>query len=131
MVLSPAFEKALEDEIDARVNERVTKILELISKNYKIKYERLLGDLSLFDKSTTMCCGVTKSGKRCQKNGMYNGYCKSHVSQKPEVRVTRASAASSTGSPKKQQHTHTLPPLFMKGCPACESNECNKKSLRI
>ena len=127
MVLSPAFEKALEDEIEARVNERITKILETISKNYRIKYERLLGDLSLIDKSTTMCCGVTKSGKRCQRAGTNNGYCKNHVTQKPEVRVTRS---SSVASPKKQ-HTHTLPPLFLKGCPACESNECNKKSLRI
>lgn len=128
MVLSPAFEKALEDEIESRVNERITKILETISKNYRIKYERLLGDLALIEKSTTMCCGVTKSGKRCQRSGTNNGYCKNHASQRPEVRVTRSSSVT---SPKKQQHTHTLPPLFMKGCPACEANECNKKSLRI
>lgn len=129
MVLSPAFEQALEQEIETRVNERITKILETISKNYRIKYERLLGDLALVENgSTSMCCGVTKSGKRCQRAGTNNGYCKNHVSQRPEVRVTRSSAAA--GSPKKT-HTHSLPPLFMKGCPACESNECNKRSLRI
>ena len=127
MVLSPAFEQALEQEIESRVNERITKVLEVISKNYRIKYERLLGDLALIERGgpTSMCCGVTKSGKRCNRAGAYSGYCKNHVSQKPEVRVTR-----STGSPKKheqKQHTHTLPPLFMKGCPACECS--NNKSL--
>lgn len=123
MVLSPAFEKALEDEIESRVNERITKILEVISKNYKIKYARLLGDLALVDSATTTCCGVTKSGKRCQRQAKYNGYCKNHVTQKPEVRVTRSSAQS----PPKVTHTHTLPPLFVKGCPACESNSCQRK----
>lgn len=120
MVLSPAFEKALEDEIEARVNERVTKVLELISKTYKIKYARLLNDVALMENSatTSCCCGVTKSGKRCQRSGKYEGYCKNHLSQKPEIRkmvTTRSSL-----SPPKVSHTHTLPPLFMKGCPACE-----------
>jgi hypothetical protein len=119
MVLSPAFEKALEDEIEFRVNERITKVLELISKNYKIKYSRLLSDVALMESSSSCCCGITKSGKRCQRSGKYDGYCKNHMSQKPEVRVTRS--ASSKTSPPKVVHTHSLPPLFMKGCPACEN----------
>lgn len=125
MVLSPAFEQALETEIETRVNERITKVLEVIAKTYNIKYARLLNDLAIIDvKNTTMCCGMTKSGKRCQRPAKCDGYCKNHVSQKPDIRVTR-SVSSSVVS-----HTHTLPPLFMKGCPACESNNC-KRSLRV
>lgn len=125
MVLSLAFEQALEAEIEMRVNERITKVLEVISKNYNIKYARLLNDLASIEKTSDgVCCGLTKGGKRCMRPGKYDGYCKNHLSQKPDVRVTKVS------SPQKVSHTHTLPPLFMKGCPACESNKCIK-SLRI
>jgi hypothetical protein len=126
MVLSPAFEQALEAEIEARVNERITKVLEVISKNYKITYARLLSDLASIEKTSGdgMCCGITHAGKRCQRPGKYDGYCKNHKTQKPDVRVTKAP------SPQRVAHTHTLPPLFKKGCPACESNKCTK-SLRI
>jgi hypothetical protein len=127
MVLSLAFEQALEAEIELRVNERVTKLLEVISKNYNIRYARLLSDFAALERTSSSeasCCGVTKAGKRCQRPGKYDGYCKNHMIQKPEVRTTRVS------SPQKVTHTHTLPPLFMKGCPACEANKCSK-SLRI
>lgn len=124
MVLSPAFEQALEDEIETRVNERITKVLEIISHNYKIKYARLLSDLALVDSENKVCCGLTKTGKRCQRPAKNDGYCKNHTSQKPEVRKIAVAR-----SPPKLSHTHTLPPLFMKGCPACESNKC-QKSLR-
>jgi hypothetical protein len=131
MVLSAAFEQALEQEIEARVHERITKVLAIISKNYKITYARLLSDLATIEKDSSpqnggCCCGVTKSGKRCQRPGKYDGYCKNHISQKPDIRVTRSSSSPTP----KVAHTHTLPPLFMKGCPACESNKCSK-SLRI
>ena len=129
MVLSLAFEKALEDEIEMRVNERVTKVLELISKNYKIKYARLLSDVALMETSSSCCCGITKAGKRCQRAGKYDGYCKNHVSQKPEVRVVTRSSTSSKNSPPKVVHTHTLPPLFMKGCPACENAKTKTSSI--
>ncbi len=120
MVLSQAINDALEQEIENRVNERITKILEVISKKYDITLSRLLKDLSSMEKtSSTYCCGLTRTGKRCQKSGKYDGYCKSHMSQKPDRRVTR-----STSSPPKvtQQHTHSIPPLFMKGCAACEAS---------
>jgi hypothetical protein len=130
MVLSPAFEKALEDEIESRVNERVTKILELISRNYKIKYSRLLSDVALMPTETpsSCCCGVTKSGKRCQRSGKYDGYCKNHMTQKPDIRMVTRSA-SSKSSPPKVVHTHTLPPLFMKGCPACETAKVKSSAI--
>ncbi len=124
MVLSQAFEKALEDEIEARVQERITKVLEIISKNYNIRYDRLLKDLSQISGSSSSesgsgcCCGLTRTGKRCMKPGRYDGYCKTHVSQKPDVRKR----VQATEEPKKVTHTHTIPPLFQPGCPACEES---------
>lgn len=35
------------------------------------------------------CKGITKTGKRCKnKNGLVNGYCKLHVDQAPNAKVT-------------------------------------------
>lgn len=118
MVLSKSVQDLIEDEINAQVNDRISKVLEMISKTYNIKYARLLKDYSSMDNGevTKMCCGTTKAGKRCRRNGKFDGFCKAHVSQKPDIRVTR----SVTSSPPKVVHTHTIPPLFMKGCPACE-----------
>lgn len=118
MVLSTVIEKALEEEINREVNERVTKVLEMISKTYNIKYARLLKDYASMETSQSTCCGMTKAGKRCQRSAKIDGYCKAHVSQKPDVRVTRSASVS---SPPKIVHTHTIPPLFMSGCPACEN----------
>lgn len=123
MVLPPSLQSAIEEEINREVNERITKVLEMISKTYNIKYARLLKDYANMETSTetasTTCCGLTKAGKRCQRSGKFDGFCKAHLSQKPDVRVTRSSAMS----PPKVTHTHTLPPLFMKGCPACEKSK--------
>lgn len=125
MVLSQVVHDAIEQEIEARVNEKITKVLEVISRKYDITLARLLKDLSSIDTSqSTCCCGITRTGKRCQKIGKYDGFCKSHMSQKPDKRVTR-----SASSPQKPtlQHIHSIPPLFMKGCPACEasSSKCS------
>ena len=121
MVLSQNIYDLIDEEINAQVNERITKVLEMISKTYNIKYARLLKDYSSMENGeiTKMCCGTTKNGKRCQRSGKFDGFCKVHMSQKPDVRVTR----SVNSSPPKVVHTHTLPPLFMKGCPACESKK--------
>ncbi len=121
MVLPKSIEDALEQEIEVRVNEKITKLLEIISKNYNIKYSRLLGDLSSLTTASNMCCGITKSGKRCQRSAKLNGYCMMHKNQKPDVRITRS-------SPPKVTHTHTIPPLFMKGCPGCEANRTGGSS---
>lgn len=124
MVLPQSVQSAIEEEINREVNERITKVLEMISKTYNIKYARLLKDYSNMEAtnettSHTTCCGLTKAGKRCQRSAKVDGFCKAHISQKPDVRVTRSSAMS----PPKVTHTHSLPPLFMKGCPACEKSK--------
>ncbi len=128
MVLSEAVIQSINDEIESQVNERITKVLEMISKTYNIKYERLLKDMSnmnVTSSSSSTCCGITKSGKRCNRPGKFEGFCKIHISQKPDVRITK-----STSSPPKVVHTHTIPPLFMKGCPACDAST-SKRTLKI
>lgn len=126
MVLPQSLQNAIEEEINREVNERITKVLEMISKTYNIKYARLLKDYSNMETSTeTTCCGLTKAGKRCQRSAKFDGFCKAHISQKPDVRVTRSSAMS----PPKVTHTHTLPPLFMSGCPACEKSKSSSKCV--
>ena len=122
MVLSTVIEKALEEEINREVNERITKVLEMISKTYNIKYARLLKDYASMETTQSTCCGMTKAGKRCQRSAKIDGFCKAHISQKPDVRVVTRSV-SSASSPPKIVHTHTIPPLFMSGCPACEANK--------
>jgi hypothetical protein len=124
MVLPKVIEDAIEEEITKRVHEKMTQFLEVISRNYSIRYQRLLSDLASMDSSPSspngMCCGTVKSGKRCQRPGKYGGYCKMHEKQKPDVR-------SSVVETNRKEHTHTLPPLFKSGCPACEeSRNCVK-----
>lgn len=125
MGLSDSLKNVIEEEIEREVNERVTKVLEMISKTYNIKYARLLKDYSMMDKTQSMCCGTTKAGKRCNKPAKIDGYCSIHKSQKPDVRVVTRSASS----PPKVVHTHTIPPLFMSGCPACE--QTRKKPIGV
>lgn len=117
MVLSQNIQSIIEEEINREVNERITRVLEMISKTYNIKYARLLKDYASMETVQSTCCGMTKAGKRCQRSAKLDGYCKAHHSQKPDVRITRSTTAT---SPPKVVHTHTIPPLFMNGCPACE-----------
>jgi hypothetical protein len=132
MVMSRAIENAIEDEISTRVHERMTQFLDIISKNYSIRYQRLLNDLASMDTTSTAtsssssCCGVIKSGKRCQKSGKYEGYCKLHMDQKPDIRVTAPLPEVMSSS---RNHTHSLPPLFMAGCPACEASKRNSSKV--
>lgn len=120
--------QSINEEIDRQVNERITKILEMISKTYNIKYDRLLKDYSSSMTSSatvSSCCGITKTGKRCNRPGKFEGFCKIHMSQKPDVRIIKPS------SPHRKTpvvtHTHSIPPLFLKGCPGCEASSSNVK----
>jgi len=112
--------KILEDEVEKRVNERMSQMLEKISRTYDISMRQLLRDVSVIDQTQSSTCrGVTAKGKQCRHAAKENGYCHQHVKQKP---VQRALAPL----PHIQQtiqtvaHTHTLPPLFLAGCPACQ-----------
>lgn len=127
MGLSDSLKNVIEEEIEREVNERVTKVLDMISKTYNIKYARLLKDYSMMDRTQSTCCGTTKAGKRCNRTAKIDGYCTMHQSQKPDVRKTVSSGKAT--SPPKVVHTHTIPPLFMSGCPACE--QTRKKPIGV
>ena len=120
--------KLIEEEIEKRVNERINAVLEKISKTYDISLRQLMRDLDTIpDAPSTGCKGLTCKGKRCSRTAKTDGYCHWHISQKPVQRVTRTTSASTTLA---VAHTHTLPPLFLAGCPACErSRSTNNLSL--
>ena len=128
-MISKLIEDAIEAEIELRVQERLTKVLESISQTYDIRLDRLMKDIQTVQGSkSSTSCGLTKSKKRCSRPGKFDGYCKIHVSQKPDVR--KITAHISVPSPVQvAQHTHTFPPMFLKGCPACDSSNNLRKQF--
>ena len=134
------FEKALsglmEQEIEKRVNQRVTKFIECISKNYDFSMKILLRDWNNIDSleikesavtasdrpNAKQCASVNNNGKRCKFKGGSNGYCAKHQEQKPITKIVKTNSLSNL------QHTHTLPPLYMSDCPACQ-NQTSRKLL--
>jgi hypothetical protein len=103
MGLSKVIEDAIEQEVESRLQEKLDSILGMISKNYNIKLDRLLKDLSTIKTSETTphtCCGQLKNGTKCKskaKDG--TGYCKRHIEQKPKpVKVFEEPDTQSTAS---------------------------------
>jgi hypothetical protein len=121
----------ISDEVDRRVNDRITKVLEHISKTYDISLQRLMKDTSQMPENgarITQCLGLTAKGKRCPRSGSTgeSGYCKSHLKQAPVVRTFECRP---TAAPAAIAHTHSLPPLFLVGCPACEQSKNNRLNI--
>jgi hypothetical protein len=109
--------QAIETEVDRRVSDRLAVVLHHISKTYRISYERLMKETATLEVATGQCLGLIGSGKRCTRHARFEGYCKTHMDQKPIVRMKETSDLSELTS---VTHTHTLPPFFLAGCPACE-----------
>lgn len=117
--------RLIEEEVEKRVN----KVLEKISQTYDISLRQLLRDLAtLDDVRQTTCLGITAKKCRCSRPGHYDGYCKIHRDQKPARAVTAAAPPPPpvTTTTPTVTHTHTLPPLFMTGCPACERTSVSR-----
>jgi hypothetical protein len=115
--------RLIEEEVERRVTEKLTAALEKISQTYDISLRQLLRDIGTPGTTTwngNVCHGIVKSGQKCKrgvKDG--SGYCICHKDQRPIPRaVAPPSRSPSTGT--LVQHTHTLPPMFLAGCPACE-----------
>lgn len=107
----------IEEEIERRVNERVTKLLEYISDKWDISLALLTKntlELSLETKiKVTQCTSVhKKTKKRCKNRAKDNGFCHLHQGQAIEKKHTEHI--------ETEKHTHTLPPFFLKGCPVCD-----------
>ena len=71
----------IETEVTRRVQLRMATALEVVSALYEIPLERLIKDTVHLD--TTVCRGILKSGRRCLKTPLPNGYCKFHKKQAP------------------------------------------------
>lgn len=122
----------IEDEVERRVTERMTAALEKISQTFDISLQQLLRTANDSASSASawngnVCHGITAKKQKCirrVKDG--SGYCSCHKDQKPvqRVLVPSRSQVALTGAPV---HTHTLPPMFLAGCPACERG----KNVRI
>jgi len=109
--------QAVDDEVDRRVSDRLSAVLQHISKTYRISYERLMKETATLEVNTGQCLGLIGSGKRCTRHARFEGYCKSHQDQKPIVRMKEVETDHVVPA---LSHTHTLPPFFLAGCPACE-----------
>ena len=116
--------RTIEEEIDRRVNDRLNDLLGKISRTYDIPLRQLLRDLSTAQTGGT-CLGLTAKKTRCTRPGHFDGYCKVHKDQKPVTRVV-VTPAPTVAVTATVQHTHTLPPLFVRGCPACERTSTSR-----
>lgn len=108
------IKEIFEEEVELRVNQRVNELLEYISQRWDISLVQLTRDIpkALPQMSVTQCMSVhKKTKKRCRNRAKDNGFCHLHQAQVQKsvstVEVT-------------EEHTHTLPPFFMKGCPVCD-----------
>ena len=72
----------IEYEVTRRVQLRMATALEVISELYEIPTDRLIKDTVHLD--TSVCKGILKSGRRCLKTPLPNGFCKFHKKQCPE-----------------------------------------------
>ena len=112
----------INEEVNTRVNDQLTTILQHISKSYNINIDRLLKDVSEVKADTTRCLGLKHDGSRCTRFARKQGYCNIHFSQRPEHPVSPV---------KEVTHTHTLPPMFLAGCPACEKTRAQKMDFDL
>jgi uncharacterized ferredoxin-like protein len=122
--MSNVLTQVFEEEVEKRVNERLTQYVEKISKTHGISMELLLRDVPNVSE-TILCRGVKKDGKRCTRRGKNGGYCDTHLVQKKNVQPVAVVRAPGPG------HTHSFPPIFMRGCPACENASSSNKLIDL
>lgn len=107
--------RTIEEEVERRVNDKITHLLQYMAEEYDIPLKKLARLMEKNEVKITQCIALTKNGKRCKNPPKKNGYCGLHQAMHHEVKYK---------SPEfKAQHTHTLPPLYLKGCPACEKGK--------
>lgn len=110
--------KLIEDEVERRLEERLTKVLEHISKTYDVSMKQLLKDTSTLKVDDKTCMGLTSKKTRCKLKQHQHGYCKHHQDQRP--RQIQQSVSVSDMSAVKSQHNHAGSILWKDGCPGCK-----------
>ena len=120
----------VDEEITKQLNQKMNKYIEYVSKRYEIPMRLLLQDLGNIDNlvvpespsasrgSDGLCLGMRTGNHRCKLKGKFGGYCRWHQDQKKTFARTESSQEMICRP--VVEHTHTLPPLYMKGCPACD-----------
>lgn len=105
----------IETEVNRRVSERLSNVVQHVSRTYRLPFEKLMKDVACMEVKTDQCLGLVGKGTRCTRHARIDGYCKTHQDQKPVIAMRPVEEA-----PQGAQHTHTLPPMYLAGCPACE-----------
>lgn len=118
MSLMSNIQDLIEEEVDNRVNQKISVVIEHISKKWDISLALLLKDVSEImtrETNVTQCLGYQKkTKKRCKNKPQQNGFCHMHQSQVPKRTSPKPNMT--------EQHTHTLPPFYLKGCPVCDKS---------
>lgn len=104
----------VESEMGVQENEKITVVLDHISKNHGIPLDLLLRDIPTLS-NNTMCRGVKKNkdglNTRCTFKAVNDGYCKYHTNQGEKIKKRFL--------PNQNLHTHGPEKMFVKDCPAC------------
>jgi hypothetical protein len=123
--------KLIEEEVQRRVEERVTKVLEHISKTYDVSMKQLLKDTSTLKVVDNTCLGLTSKKTRCKLKQHQHGYCKHHQDQRPIQRQLHQSQSVSDMSNIKSQHNHPNTVLWKDGCPGCKKKSAQPLMIDI
>jgi Family of unknown function (DUF5763) len=105
----------IENEVNRRVSERLSNVISHVAKTYRLPFDKLMKDVAGIEVKTDQCLGIVGKGTRCTRHARLDGYCKMHQDQKPRIVMCREPVEAAGPA-----HTHSLPPLFLAGCPACE-----------
>lgn len=106
----------IETEVNRRVSERLSNVVQHVARTYRLPFEKLMKDVAQLEVKSDQCLGLVGKGTRCTRHARIDGYCKMHQDQKPRI-VMRPEEPEAPAGPA---HTHTFPPLFLAGCPACD-----------
>lgn len=111
--------KLIEEEVKATVARKIQAYAQKISTRHCIPLHILLQDLDPDETvEDNFCLGVCNNGKRCKMRRKSDGYCRWHTDQK---KTKKKEPEQPQMVCKVIQHTHSFPPLILKGCPACEN----------
>ena len=100
------IQEIFEEEVAKQSEIKLANFFAYVSKRYHIPREQLLQDWS-----NSYEMPPRKNCLLCKNKPKYNGYCKKHIpTQEPPP----------PPPPTKPVHTHSFPPIFLRGCPACD-----------
>jgi hypothetical protein len=94
MALIGQIETMIQEEVQRRVDETLTPMLEYISRTYDITLKQLMLDVASVNTKPISCTcqGLAKRGKRCKNRAKDNGYCHMHQDQIPKKPERRPAA---------------------------------------